>query len=137
MDIIFLIGRIALAALFIFSGSQSHFSQQAIEHAKAKGAPSPETLVPATGVAMIAGGVMISLGIWADVGALILLATLLPITFIMHAFWKMPEGQEQQMEFVNFFKNLQVAGGLIVLFWVFNQGQDLPATLTDSFFDPF
>jgi len=137
MDIIFLIGRIALAGLFILSGTQFHFKPEAVEYARAKGAPSPETMVPASGVAMIAGGVMIAPGIWADVGALILLAALVPVSFIMHAFWRESDPQSQQMEFTNFFKNMQVAGGLIILFWVFNQGQDLPATLTDSLFDPF
>lgn len=94
-------------------------------------------MVPASGVAMIVGGIMIALGIWADVGALILLAALVPVSFIMHAFWKQSDPQAQQMEFTNFFKNMQVAGGLLIVFWVYNQGQDLPASLTDGLFDPF
>jgi putative oxidoreductase len=50
------------------------------------GGPAPETLVPLSGAAILAGGIMIALGLWADLGALFIIGFLVGITPIMHAF---------------------------------------------------
>lgn len=39
-----------------------------------------------SGVAFILGGVSLLFGIWGDVGALLLIVTLIPLTFLMHRF---------------------------------------------------
>jgi len=89
MDIIFLLGRILFAALFIGSGV-GHLAQSedTKAYAKASGAPSPETTVPLTGVTLIVGGLSVLFGVFADAGALLLFLFLIPTAFIMHAFWK-------------------------------------------------
>jgi putative oxidoreductase len=133
MDVVLVLGRVLLVALPIFSGLTVHQSREGVEAAKASGSPAPELLVPLSGAGLAAGGAMVALGLWADAGALILIATLLPITYYMHAFWKF-EGMDRIMQQTNFFKNFAMIGGLVIVFWAYNQGQDLPASLTDALF---
>jgi len=87
MDVGFLIGRILFAVPFVLSGFTNHFSRQGVEYARGYGAPAPELMVPLSGVAIVAGGLSVALGIWADLGALVLAAFALLILPIMHAFW--------------------------------------------------
>ncbi len=138
MDVVFLIGRILFGTIFFLTGV-AHFAakERMAGYAKSNGSPSPEVLVPLTGAALILGAVSIALGIFPDVGALVLIVFLSAMTFLMHAFWKIADSEEQQQEMIQFNKNASLLGAAIVLFWLFNQGQDLPLTLTDSLFEPF
>lgn len=78
---------------------------------------------------------MVALGLWADLGALLIMGFLVGITPIMHAFWKLPaEGMDRQVQMAMFMKNLALLGGAIIVFWLYNQGQDVPASLTDAVF---
>jgi uncharacterized membrane protein YphA (DoxX/SURF4 family) len=133
MDVVLVLGRFLLALLPIFSGLTVHQSRDGIEAAKSSGAPAPELLVPLSGAALAAGGLSILFGIWADLGALVLVATLAPITYYMHAFWKL-EGMDRVMQQTMFFKNFAMMGGWLIVFWAYNQGQDLPASITDALF---
>jgi putative oxidoreductase len=136
MDVVLVLGRFLLAALPIFSGLTVHQSRDGLEAARSSGAPAPDLLVPLSGAALAAGGLSILFGIWADLGALVLIGTLAPITYYMHAFWKF-EGMDRVMQQTMFFKNFAMMGGWLIVFWAYNQGQDLPASVTDALFDPF
>jgi uncharacterized membrane protein YphA (DoxX/SURF4 family) len=46
--------------------------------AHAMGGPAPEVLVPASGLMILVGGILIALGVWADLGALLIAAFLVP-----------------------------------------------------------
>ena len=125
MDALFLIGRIMFGFIFILPGLRLHIvgRAQGIHLAKMKGAPFPEFMVPFAGVAIVAGGLSIALGIWADIGALILCAYLLAITPIIHAFWKETDPWQQQLESANFAKNMGLVGAGLILFYALNQLQ--------------
>lgn len=121
MDVVFLIGRILLVIPFLQPGLMIHFSRQGVEYARSYGAPAPELMVPLSGAAIVAGGLSVALGVWGDVGALVLAAFALAILPIMHAFWKEGDDQGRQMQMVNFVKNVSMAGGALatscVLAW--------------------
>jgi putative oxidoreductase len=135
MDVLFLIGRILLAVPFLQSGLLMHFSRQGVEYARSYGAPAPEVMVPLSGAAIVAGGLSVALGIWGDLGALVLAAFTLAILPFMHAFWKEEDAQAQQMQIVNFVKNVSMAGGALVLFYAFNQLQgEAVLAITDPLF---
>lgn len=121
----------------MLSGSTLHFSRTGVEYARAGGSPSPELTVPLSGAAMVVGALMVAVGLWADVGALILIAVLIPITYFMHAFWKLTDPQEKAAQQAHFLKNMALIGGAVIVFWAYNQGQDLPASLTDALLDPW
>jgi putative oxidoreductase len=86
-------------------------------------------------VVIIAGGLMIGLGIWADLGALLIAGFLIGITPIMHAFWKIEDPEMQAIQSAMFFKNVALLGAALIIFWLFNQTVDPPLTITDALFD--
>jgi putative oxidoreductase len=138
MDVVFLVGRILFAVLFVFSGLTAHLGEGGRvgqDYARSAGAPAPHLLVPLSGVAIIAGGLMIGFGVWADLGAILIIGFLVGITPIMHAFWKVEDEQMKAIQTAMFFKNLALLGAAIIVFWLFNQLVDPPLTITDALFD--
>ncbi len=137
MDVVFLVGRVLFALLFVSSGFMAHLGEggkQGREYARSLGAPAPDLLVPLSGIVIIAGGLMIALGLWADLGALLVIGFLAGITPILHAFWKVDDPQMQQIQSAMFFKNVALLGAALIIFYVYNQGQDLDLSITDALF---
>ncbi|MFE5289883.1 DoxX family protein [Nocardia sp. NPDC056611] len=137
MDVLVLIGRILFALLFLGSGF-GHLAQRAsmAQYAQFKGIPMPTLAVPASGVLLLAGGLSVLLGVWADLGALLLILFLVPTAFLMHAFWKETDPEAKQGEMVHFNKDIALAGASLMLFAFFaHVGHDLGLTLTGPLFD--
>jgi putative oxidoreductase len=138
MDIVFLIGRILFVLVFLFSGSTIHLLQakQGIAYARMYGVPAPEVTVPLTGLMAVLGGLSVVLGIWGDLGALLLVAFLLPVAVYMHAFWKETDPQQKANQMAHFMKNISMVGGALALFYAWNQLQgEAGLSLTDPLFD--
>ena len=133
-----MVGRVLFAVLFVSSGFMAHLGEggnQGREYARSLGAPSPATRrCRSAGIAIIAGGTMIALGIWADLGALLIIGFLAGITLILHAFWKVEDPQMKQIESAMFFQNVALLGAALIIFYVYNQGQDLDLSITDALF---
>jgi uncharacterized membrane protein YphA (DoxX/SURF4 family) len=137
MDVLFLIGRIVFALVFLFSGATVHLLQagQGIAYARMYRVPAPEALVPLSGIVAVVGALSVMLGIWADLGALLLIAFLLPVAFFMHAFWRETDEQTKSNQMAHFMKNMAIAGGALVLFYAYNQLQgDAGLSITDPLF---
>jgi putative oxidoreductase len=76
--------------------------------------PMAEVAVRINGLAMVVGGLLLALGLWAQVVAWVLIILLIPTTIFGHAFWieSSPKRQEQLSHFV---KNLGILGGLLLV----------------------
>ncbi|WP_320668584.1 DoxX family protein [Patulibacter defluvii] len=135
MDIVFLVGRVLLAAIFLLSAI-GHFTQAdgMAQYAQSKGVPAAKAGVVGSGVIALLAAISLIFGIWTDLGALLLVVFLIPVSVMMHAFWKVDEPQAKQGEQINFNKNLALVGAALILFYLVNQGQDIPAGLTDPLF---
>ncbi|MBF6620582.1 MAG: DoxX family protein [Patulibacter sp.] len=135
MDIVFLVGRILLAVIFLLS-AVGHLTQSKgmAQYAASKGVPAAEAGVIASGVVFALGGIALVLGIWVDLAALALALTLIPVTLMMHAFWKESDAQAKQGEQIHFNKNLALIGAMLILFFFVNQAQDIPAGITGPLF---
>src|SRR3990170_8311774 len=98
MDEVFLAGRILFVILFVFSGL-GHFQRHRmlVEYTRQAKVAFPELAVPATGLMIVAGGLGVGLGVWGDLAALLLVAFLVPVAFVMHRFWGADE-QTQMMQ---------------------------------------
>jgi len=57
----------------------------------------------------------ILLGLYARIGALILIVYLSPITLIFHNFWILEPGQDEQIQFIMFLTNLAIIVGLCII----------------------
>jgi len=83
----------------------------------APGAPIPDdaaTLVRINGGAQVVGGLMLATGRFPRLSSLLLAATLAPTTAAGHAFWRESDPTVKANQRVHFFKNISMAGGLIM-----------------------
>lgn len=135
MDVLVLIGRIVFSVLFLGAGF-SHLAQgkMMVGYAESKGVPLANVAVPLTGVQLLVGGLMVLLGVWADLGALILVAFLVPTAVLMHAFWKETDEQAKQLEQTMFMKDMALGGAALMLFALFAHVDDLGLTITGPLF---
>ena len=103
------IGRVLLSLIFLLSlpGTLKH---EAIAHAQAAGVPLANVAVPLAGIIAFAGGLMVALGFHARLGAALLVLFLVPVTLFMHKFWGLSDPQMQQMQMINFLKNVGLMG---------------------------
>jgi putative oxidoreductase len=132
MDEVFLISRILFAYLVIGSGIGHLTATGAMAgYAESRGLSNAKVLVQVSGVALLAGGVSVLLGIWGDIGSLGLAILLLVTAVLMHAFWKESDAQAKQMEMVAFNKNVALAGGALALFVILSN-DFAPYTLTGA-----
>lgn len=136
MAVIILIGRILFASLFI-GGGINHFRNLAAMsgYAQSKGVPYPRAGVLGSGAMILAGGLMVLLGVWADLGALLVVTFLLATAVMMHDFWKQSDPMTKMNDLIHFQKNVSLAGAGLMLFAFFaHVGDDVGLTLTGPLF---
>lgn len=135
MDILVLIGRILFSVLFLTSAA-GHLTQSKAmaQYAASKGVPVPQLSVVASGVVLAVGALSVLLGVWADLGALLLVAFLVPTAALMHNFWSESDAQARQTEMVQFNKDIALAGAALMLFAFFAHTSDLGLTITGPLF---
>lgn len=121
---VLLIARILFAPIFL-SSAMGHLrgADAMAGYAGSKGVPSPKVAVLVSGVVILAGGLMTLFGFYADLGALLLVAFLVPTAFLMHAFWKETDPMARMNETVAFFKDLGLAGGALAFYALATAGQ--------------
>ncbi|HLU71895.1 MAG TPA: DoxX family membrane protein, partial [Nonomuraea sp.] len=79
MDLIILIGRILFVVLFLNSGVGHLRNADAMAgYAKSRNVPAARAAVVVSGVMLLLGGLSVLLGIWPDLGALLLFLFLVP-----------------------------------------------------------
>ena len=134
MNTVLLIGRILFAIMFV-SGGLNHLTkaEAMAGYAGFKKVPAPKLANLVSGVLLIAGGLSVILGVYADLGALVLAVLLVLMALKMHDFWAQADAQAKQTETINFFKNISMAGGALIMFAIAaTEGSDYGWTLTDS-----
>jgi uncharacterized membrane protein YphA (DoxX/SURF4 family) len=126
MDWVLLIGRVIFVAVFVFSGLTVHLLKwrDGVAYARMKNVPAPELLVPFSGLMAVAGGVLVALGLWADLGALLLAAFVFPVAVGMHAFWQVDDPMQRMGEQAHFMKDCALGGAALALFALFQQFGD-------------
>ena len=116
MEIIFLVGRVIFGGYFIRNAFNHFLNRNAmVGYAASKGAPMPSVAVFVTGVLMLIGGLGMLLGIFVELALLSLMIFLLPVSFVMHAFWKISDPMMKMMEQVNFMKNMALLGAVLMI----------------------
>ncbi|ANW17084.1 DoxX family membrane protein [Streptomyces clavuligerus] len=136
MDVLVLIGRILFVLLFLNSaiGHLTKVGPMA-GYAGAKGVPAPAVAVVGSGLLLLAGSLSVLLGVWADLGALLLAVFLFPTALQMHGFWTVQDPAERQSEMIHFLKDVALGGACLMLLAFFSYaGHDLGLTLTGPLF---
>lgn len=134
MNTILLIGRILFALVFVSSGLSHLAKVEAMAgYAKFKKVPAAKLSVLVSGVLLAAGGVSIILGVYADLGALIIAILMIVMALKMHDFWTQTDAQAKQTEMISFSKNISMAGGALFIFAITATAEsDYGWALTDS-----
>ncbi|MHC4939124.1 MAG: DoxX family protein [Planctomycetota bacterium] len=109
-DILRLLGRFALAAIFLGSavGKITNYSDTLAKMEDA-GIPMVQAALPGALAFLFVGGVSVVTGFMSSLGALLLLIFLALATFYFHLDFGDPVQQ------IQFMKNLAIAGGLLTL----------------------
>lgn len=135
MDVIELVGRLLFASAFLISPS-GVFAQAP----RLAGSPMLRKYPSALTVAMVrtscafsmGGAVLVGIGLFADLGALLILAFLVPVTLTMHRFWDVEPGLPRKQKRDQFLSNASLAGGALLLFALMNQAQDIGLGVVSS-----
>ena len=109
-SVAFVVGRVLFAVVvgYLAFGNLLDL-ESAVGYAESKGAPLASISVPLGSLGLVAGAAAVLTGIYPVVGALAIVAFLVPITTIMHDFWTM-EGHDRQNEQIHFLKNVGLIG---------------------------
>jgi putative oxidoreductase len=110
-----LIGRVSVASIFLISGlgKMTSFDSTA-RFMSAEGLRFVPVLLVLAIVIEVSGALSLLLGYKTRVGALWLIAYLVPTTLVFHDFWTFL-GPDRQMQMVHFMKNVAILGGLLVI----------------------
>ena len=77
--------------------------------------PLAKVLIPVSGLMSLAGGLSIALGWKTRWGAWTLVAFLIPVTAMMHAFWRQVDPAAFHIQEAMFMKNLSMLGAALLL----------------------
>ena len=117
MDAVLVIARVLFSIMMIVGGL-NHFKQTdgMTGYAQHKKVPAARLSVQLSGLLLVLGGLSVVLGVWADLGALVLAVVLFAMAVKMHDFWTQSDPQMKQSETINFFKNISMTGGALFMF---------------------
>jgi uncharacterized membrane protein YphA (DoxX/SURF4 family) len=115
----FLIGRLIFGGFFLYNGIH-HLQErkQLAQYAGSKNVPMPDAAVVGSGLALIAGGASILLGIKPKLGTAAVIGFLAGVSPVMHDFWKNPDPTQRMNEMIHFSKNMAMLGGALALMGV-------------------
>ena len=116
MNVVLFIGQVLFAALFIASGI-GHFAklEAMTGYAQYKKLPAAKLGVMASGLFFLVGGILIVIGTYVDLGALLIAITLVLAAVIFHNFWKETDANTKMQEQIAFNKDISLAGGALML----------------------
>jgi putative oxidoreductase len=113
------LSRLLITAIFLMSavGNKIPNYSGVVKYMEGAGVPAPQILLAGAIVFLIVGSLSVITGFKARFGAGLLAIFLVAATYYFHNFWNYT-GQEQQMQMIQFLKNLGLFG--IMLFFMAN-----------------
>jgi putative oxidoreductase len=137
VDALLLIGRVLFVLATLSSGVMGHLAHSGMlaGYAQSKGIPAARFVVLLTGVQIVAGSLMVALGIWPDLGAVLLAVFLIPTAIVMHRFWGIEDQGQRMNEQTQFNKDLSLGGAAVVMFATWAYGGPVGYAITDPLFN--
>jgi len=114
--ILWYLGRLIFGGFFLYN-AYHHFAnvQNMTAYAQSKGVPSPKAAVIASGILLAVGGFCVLFDVYPTLGLIALVLFLLPVTVMVHAFWKIQDPMGRLGERVQFGKNLALLGAILIM----------------------
>ena len=117
MNAVLIIGRIFFGALWIGAGFAHFKNLEAMTgYAKYKKLPAAKLGVIASGLFFLVGGILILLGVWVDLGALLVAITVILAAVIFHQYWKESDAATKMQETMAFNKDIALGGAALIIF---------------------
>jgi putative oxidoreductase len=118
---IVLVGRILFSIMFIRSAVTGHIphSKRSEAYARTSGFPLPAVAGWPAGIWLLAGGLSVALGIWPDVGALMLGLFVIPAAAWFHRYWTIEDQGQRMTQGHMFYRNVTALGASLVMFGMF------------------
>ena len=123
--------------LGVLGGAAGHFLQTdlLVKITESKGLPAARALVLGSGVVQVVAATMVVLGLWADLGGVVLFVFLLLTAFLVHNFWQEADPQQKMLEQIHFNKDVSLAGAALFLAaFVATYGDQLGLVLSGSLY---
>jgi len=115
-ELILLMGRLALGVIFVKSGLQKLMGLSAFAASLAgRGIPQSATWAVIGATVEFIGGILIVTGFRTREASLLMILFVIVATGISHRFWEYAEAARRLQE-SQFFKNLAIIGGFLLLF---------------------
>lgn len=116
MSMVKSLSHLLLAGMFITGGADAFINPDGrAQRVAAAGIPEPRQSTILNGALMAVGGTMLAVGIAPKLAALVLAGTLVPTTFVGHAYWQETENNMRAGQRIHFLKNLAMIGGLLAV----------------------
>lgn len=115
-DYVVLAARMLLATLFfVFGWSKIIDIGGAVTYMQQLAMPASRFAAYVAVLIELGAGVLVLVGLWTRPAACLLAVYTVAAGMIGHPFW-MAEGEQRYVDTVNFYKNLGIAGGFLLLF---------------------
>ena len=115
-EVVLLLGRLALGAIFVKSGLQKLLALSAFAASLAqRGVPASSTWAVIGATVEFVGGILIVTGLRTREASLLMILFVIVATGISHRFWEFADAARRTQE-SQFFKNLAIIGGFLLLF---------------------
>ncbi len=117
MNAVLIIGRIFFGALWIGAGFAHFKNLEAMTgYAKYKKLPAAKLGVIGSGLTFLVGGILVVLGTWVDLAALLIAVTVILAAVIFHQYWKETDANTKMQETMAFNKDIALGGAALILF---------------------
>jgi len=137
--LIFLAGRVLFGLYFaVVAGVGGHIRNSKMLEGYARSAGFPVAAIAGwpTGLWLVAGGLSVALGIWPDVGALMIAAFVVLGALYFHRFWEIDDQMQKMTQQQLFGRNVIALGTALILFGIFTAfGPELRFTIMQPLFD--
>jgi putative oxidoreductase len=134
--LVLLLGRVLFSIFFVYA-AYGHWARRAMMtgYAKQMRMPLPDVAGWPTGLWLLVGALSVALGVWPDVGALMLGVFVIVAATFFHRFWEIDDQAQRQMQTQLFFRNVIVLAAVLIMFATFTAaGTELRFTIIAPLF---
>ena len=115
-DVLLLVGRVALGAIFLKSGIQKLMALSAFAASLAgRGIPQSSVWAVIGATVECVGGILIVAGFKTRPASVLMILFVIVATAIAHRYWEFADAARRAQQ-SQFFKNLSIIGGFVLLF---------------------
>ena len=134
--IVLLFGRILFSVFFAKSGVGHVRRHQTMgDYSRAASFPAPYLAGWPAGVWLLAASLSIALGIWPDLGSLMVAVFVVPAGLYFHRFWTLEDRAQRQTQSGNLLRNVALLDASLAMFGLFvSVGEGLRFTITKPMF---